>query len=352
MKGWAILKKITVLLLLSVLLILNVGCSKNTSDTSEPSDINVESEPEVSNTEPLPPVERTVSFSFSKDYRGEFMCSYDSETEIYKSGDRKARKVHLTDEEYLTVCGYLDELNILSYEKESYDYRLPEMKSVTYSTSRLRVKTAEYDKTVSFINNADLYSHGNEAGIKLSNAWSDIYYVVEEAYIATFTSFNEDVERTIKSADDIKSFSISWGYNLDGFFGTYDSKTHRVSKSTMSADESKYRKKLVLPDETVSEILDALVKLDIEVYPDYGFVPFENGGTNEYIFDAKPKSDYDSLFEITVRTGKGEKTVRCLAPGISHDGKDEYGQKFLDTFFLIRDSIISTKEWVSVPKAE
>jgi len=134
------------------------------------------------------------------------------------------------------------------------------------------------------------------------------------------------------------SFSLTW--NTYGI-SSYDSATGKLVKTTDATNPEDYVTTLELDGTQLFEIWELLWDLDIETYPD----EYDPQGGNL-------SSDPSMTLILTLRDGDKVKTVRAENIALSYESDDPKGQKFLDTCKGIRDILIATEEWKSLPEYE
>lgn len=134
------------------------------------------------------------------------------------------------------------------------------------------------------------------------------------------------------------SFSLTW--NVYGI-SSYDSLTGRLVKDADATDLDEYTTILHLDDEKKLEIQKIIDDLDIESYPD-NYDPFGDGVMS------KPPT----TLILTIKTEKFEKTLSAEGIPDPYTSSDPKAQKFLDACYKIRDILIATDEWKSLPEYE
>ena len=133
------------------------------------------------------------------------------------------------------------------------------------------------------------------------------------------------------------SFSLVWGA-----YGTssYDSRTGKLVKTTDATHPEDYVTYLHLSGETLDYFYGLLRDLDVEAFPD------------EYDPDRHIMCEPSSALTVTVRAGGRTKTVRVddmAASRIALIGKNK---KYIETCCTIRDFLMQTEEWKSLPEYE
>ena len=133
------------------------------------------------------------------------------------------------------------------------------------------------------------------------------------------------------------SFSLIWGA-----YGTssYDSRTGKLVKTTDATHPEDYVTYLHLSDEMLDYFYRLLRDLDVEDYPD------------EYDPDPHTMCEPSSALSVTVRAGGKSKTVKVddmAASRIAYIGKSK---RYIEICSLIRDSLMETEEWKSLPEYE
>lgn len=138
-------------------------------------------------------------------------------------------------------------------------------------------------------------------------------------------------------------FSLTWGT-----YGTssYDSGTGRLVKTTDATDPSAYVTTLV-PDAALTEEMMALLSgIDVRGYPDI-YDPINRPGAEQQVM-SKPSQ----TLILTVETSEWRKTVTCRGIAYSSVGYDDAAQAFLDTCYALRDCLMATDAWKSLPEYE
>ncbi len=139
--------------------------------------------------------------------------------------------------------------------------------------------------------------------------------------------------------DNIENFSFSLTWDVYGI-SSYDSKTGTLIKTKDATNPKDYTTHLELSIEEWASIWKLIKELDIESYPDE-YNPHGNGVSTPYM-----------TLILSVKTGDTHKTVTVPETVLSYETNDEKGQKFLDTCKGIRDILIGTEEWKSLPDYE
>ncbi len=139
--------------------------------------------------------------------------------------------------------------------------------------------------------------------------------------------------------DNVEEFSFSLTWDVYGL-SSYDSKTGTLIKAKEATNPKDYATHLELSIEERAEIWKLIKELDIESYPDE-YNPHGNGVSTPYM-----------TLILSVKVGDVDKTVTVPETVLSYETTDKKGQKFLDTCKGIRDVLIETEEWKSLPDYE
>ena len=133
------------------------------------------------------------------------------------------------------------------------------------------------------------------------------------------------------------SFSLVWGA-----YGTssYDSRTGKLVKTTDATNPEDYVTYLRLSDETLDYFYRLLRDLDVEDYPD------------EYDPDPHTMCTPSSSLSVTVRAGGKTKTVKVEDMAASYVALIGKSKRYIEICSLIRDSLMETEEWKSLPEYE
>lgn len=140
------------------------------------------------------------------------------------------------------------------------------------------------------------------------------------------------------TTSDIYSFSLTWGcYGIS----SYDSKTGRLVKTTDATNPEEYVTDLQLSAKEYEQICELIRGLDVTSYPDE-YNPHEDG----------PESSPSMTLILTVQTETFEKTIRAKDIALTFEADNEKGRAFLNVCEAIRDILIATDEWKSLPDYE
>ncbi len=133
------------------------------------------------------------------------------------------------------------------------------------------------------------------------------------------------------------SFSLIWGV-----YGTssYDSRTGKLVKTTDATNPENYVTYLRLSDETLGYFYGLLRDLDIDDFPE------------EYDPDRHTMCTPSSALTVTVRAGDRTKTVRVDDMAASRVALIGKNKKYIETCSTIRDFLMQTEEWKSLPEYE
>lgn len=149
------------------------------------------------------------------------------------------------------------------------------------------------------------------------------------------TSKNE--ETSMGSLDDF-NFSLTWDcYGVS----SYDSKTGKLVKTTDAANPEDYVTTYRLTPEQKQKIYDLISDLNVTSYPDT-YNPHKNGLS----------SSPSMTLILSVNTDKVQKTITAADIAMSYGSEDRKGQKFLSVCEAIKDILIETDEWKSLPEYE
>lgn len=132
-------------------------------------------------------------------------------------------------------------------------------------------------------------------------------------------------------------FSLTWGtYG----YSSYDSKSGTLVKTTDATNPKDYTTELQLTEQQYSHIWKLIKGLDIESYPDE-YNPHGNGVSTPYM-----------TLILSVKTDEFEKTVTVKETVLSYETNNKKGQKFLSVCKSIKDILMETDEWKSLPEYE
>lgn len=145
---------------------------------------------------------------------------------------------------------------------------------------------------------------------------------------------------SIGSLDDF-TFSLIW--NCYGV-SSYDSKTGKLVKTTDATNPEDYVTAYRLTTEQKQKIYDLISDLNVTSYPDT-YNPHTNGLT--YL-----TSSPSMTLILSVNTDKVQKTITAADIAMSYESDDRGGQKFLSVCEAIKDILIETDEWKSLPEYE
>ena len=141
----------------------------------------------------------------------------------------------------------------------------------------------------------------------------------------------------LKTFESDFEFSLTWGtYG----YSSYDSTTGELIKSKDATNQKDYTTTLNLTKQQYSAVWKLIENLDIESYPDE-YNPHGKGVSTPYM-----------VLILSVKTDEFEKTVTVKETILSYETKNKKGQKFLDTCKGIRDILMQTDEWKSLPEYE
>ncbi len=240
------------------------------------------------------------------------------------------------------ISGYCGNTQTTIYFDDDIKYTFMYGESVTmtdilinldYDKNKLCKCLPEYTVDTEFgtgygINLTEGYARCKEGQADLTQEQIDelkdiILWAKEKAGIETFES---DFE-----------FYLTWGtYG----YSSYDSKTGTLIKSKDATKPKDYTTNLKLTEQQYSAIWKLINNLDIESYPDE-YNPHENGVSTPYM-----------TLILSVKTDEFEKTVTVKETVLSYETKNKKGQKFLDVCKGIRDILMETDEWKSLPEYE
>ncbi len=143
---------------------------------------------------------------------------------------------------------------------------------------------------------------------------------------------------TLPEEPDGFSFSLTWGcYGVS----SYDSATGKLVKTKDATHPEDYITTYQLSEEELERIYELIRVLDIESYPDE-YNPHPNGLASE-----PPMT-----LILSVHTDEFDKTVVAEDIALTYESKNIKGQRFLSVCKSIRDILIGTDEWKSLPEYE
>lgn len=132
-------------------------------------------------------------------------------------------------------------------------------------------------------------------------------------------------------------FSLTWGtYG----HSSYDSETGELVKSKDATNPEDYTTNLRLTEQQYSAVWKLIKGLDIESYPDE-YNPHGKGVSIPYV-----------TIILSVKSDETEKTITVEQTIASYETNDVKGQRFLDVCKGIRDILMETDEWKSLPEYE
>ena len=134
------------------------------------------------------------------------------------------------------------------------------------------------------------------------------------------------------------SFSLTWDvYGIS----SYDSTTGRLVKTTDASTPEDYIAIYYLTEAEKQEIYNLIASLDITSYPD-SYDPHEGE------LHSKPSM----TLILSVKTNALKKTVTAENIALTYEAENPEGQHFLSVCKEIRDILIGTDEWKSLPDYE
>ncbi len=132
-------------------------------------------------------------------------------------------------------------------------------------------------------------------------------------------------------------FSLTWGtYG----YSSYDSTTGTLIKSKDATNPKDYTTNLKLSEQQYLAVWKLIESLNIESYPDE-YNPHGSGVSTPYM-----------TLILSVKTDELEKTVTVKETILSYETKNKKGQRFLDVCKGIRDILMETDEWKTLPEYE
>lgn len=132
-------------------------------------------------------------------------------------------------------------------------------------------------------------------------------------------------------------FSLTWGtYG----YSSYDSTTGTLIKSKDATNPKDYTTNLKLSEQQYLAVWKLIEGLNIESYPDE-YNPHGSGVSTPYM-----------TLILSVKTDELEKTVTVKETILSYETKNKKGQRFLDVCKGIRDILMETDEWKTLPEYE
>lgn len=143
-------------------------------------------------------------------------------------------------------------------------------------------------------------------------------------------------------ADSIGSFesfefSLVWGcYGIS----SYNSETGELVKAKNATNPNDFITAYDLTSAQKQEIFNLISELDVTSYPDI-YDPHNN-----------LKSSPTMTLILYVKTDTIQKTVIAEDIALSYESEDLMGQKFLTVCEKIKDMLIETEEWKSLPEYE
>ena len=138
----------------------------------------------------------------------------------------------------------------------------------------------------------------------------------------------------------LESFSFSLTWDVYGI-SSYDSVTGRLVKTTDATNPDDYITTCYLSEFQTREIYNLIAGLDILSYPD-SYDPHDDGLT----------SQPSMTLILSVKTDTLEKTITAANIAYGYEANNSKGQTFLSVFKKIRDILIQTEEWQSLPDYE
>lgn len=140
--------------------------------------------------------------------------------------------------------------------------------------------------------------------------------------------------------DSIDSFSFSLTWDCYGV-SSYDSKTGKLVKTTDATKPEDYVTTYELTAEQKQKIYDLIMNLNVTDYPDT-YNPHEDG----------VMSCPSMTLILSVNTDTVQKTITAKDIAYSYVSENSEGQAFLSVCKEIRDILISTEAWKSLPECE
>ncbi|MDE6413378.1 MAG: hypothetical protein K2K42_05795, partial [Eubacterium sp.] len=140
--------------------------------------------------------------------------------------------------------------------------------------------------------------------------------------------------------DSIDSFSFSLTWDCYGV-SSYDSKTGKLVKTTDATKPEDYVTTYELTAEQKQKIYDLIMNLNVTDYPDT-YNPHADG----------VMSNPSMTLILSVNTDTVQKTITAKDIAYSYVSDNSEGQAFLSVCKEIRDILISTDAWKSLPEYE
>ena len=151
------------------------------------------------------------------------------------------------------------------------------------------------------------------------------------------TDEQNDSTTTIGTLDSF-SFSLTW--NVLGI-SSYDSTTGRLVKTSDATNPEDYITTYYLTEAEKQKIYDLIASLNITSYPD-SYDP-QNGAVH---------TEPSITLILSVKTNTIEKTITASNIADIYEAENSEGQRFLSVCKEIRDILIGTDEWKSLPDYE
>ena len=152
------------------------------------------------------------------------------------------------------------------------------------------------------------------------------------------------------------SFRIRWGVEGQS---SYDSLTDVLVKTTNASDPDRFKTKLSLSPEEITELTDLVSTMDLSAIPDApeSYEPYMTEGVGWAL--AKPSS----VLELTLRNGQEEKTILCvgaLSLLLEWDSEtddlytpvDGNAEVFIALVRRMMRMIQTSEEWKALPEYE
>ena len=147
------------------------------------------------------------------------------------------------------------------------------------------------------------------------------------------------------NTETVENFSFSLSWNTYGI-SSYDSKSGVLIKTTDATSPEDYVTAYFMPEDELARIYQRIYSIDIASYPNGEYDPYD---TPEGIEVASKPS---SVYELTVRMGEIEKTVRVSDVMLDSSYLSEKGRQFFEVCEYISSFLMSTKEWKALPEYE
>lgn len=145
---------------------------------------------------------------------------------------------------------------------------------------------------------------------------------------------------SVDGVELIDSFSFSLTWDCYGI-SSYDSETGKLVKTKDAANPEDYITTCQLTKEQKQTIYDLILDLNVTAYPDT-YNPHTNGMT----------SSPSMTLILSVKTDTIQKTITAENIAMTYESDNRKGQEFLSVCKAIRDILIETEEWKSLPDYE